>query len=406
MAEKRNGVVGAALLVAITCLCLFEQALRHYSVFSAAFWAFDSFVMPAQTQWILPVWIAIWFVAFVILTFRRNDLLLVGFLVVALISYAVQYPTATKTADAMTLFAGLALGKFARVYSTRAFVRFLIWYCVALLAASAWCHLDASYNFYQGPRWVGLWNDPNLYGMLMAIGFILSICLFLEQSQPVVRSVSCLAAVVTGVGLFFSFSRGSWCGVILASIYLANAKGRKVSGRLLLLFVLSISMIIWLLWGLRTDLWYLKRLDLSSTFIQDRIMAWRGSVYIMRDHVWSGVGWNMAAPVYEAYYSSSGNRGSAIGRNDFLMVGAQLGVPALVCFVGYIISCYKQKTNEWEQIACRAGVLVLLTAFWFDGGLFRLPTAVIFWILLELGFVRSSEMERAGKSPNSFTPNS
>jgi hypothetical protein len=29
--------------------------------------------------------------------------------------------------------------------------------------------------------------------------------------------------------------------------------------------------------------------------------------------------------------------------------------------------------------------LVLLVAFWFDGGLFELATAAPFWILLELG---------------------
>jgi hypothetical protein len=37
------------------------------------------------------------------------------------------------------------------------------------------------------------------------------------------------------------------------------------------------------------------------------------------------------------------------------------------------------------QVASRAGAMVLLVAFWFDGGLFTLPTAAVFWILLELG---------------------
>jgi predicted phage tail protein len=37
------------------------------------------------------------------------------------------------------------------------------------------------------------------------------------------------------------------------------------------------------------------------------------------------------------------------------------------------------------QTACRAGALALLVAFWFDGGLFTLATASVFWILLELG---------------------
>jgi hypothetical protein len=42
---------------------------------------------------------------------------------------------------------------------------------------------------------------------------------------------------------------------------------------------------------------------------------------------------------------------------------------------------------EWGslQTACRAGAIVLLVGFWFDGGLFELATASPFWILLELG---------------------
>ena len=34
---------------------------------------------------------------------------------------------------------------------------------------------------------------------------------------------------------------------------------------------------------------------------------------------------------------------------------------------------------------CRAGAVVLLVGFWFDGGLFKLAMAAPFWILLELG---------------------
>jgi hypothetical protein len=37
------------------------------------------------------------------------------------------------------------------------------------------------------------------------------------------------------------------------------------------------------------------------------------------------------------------------------------------------------------QAAYRAGAIVLLIGFWFDSGLFYLPTAATFWILIELG---------------------
>jgi hypothetical protein len=43
------------------------------------------------------------------------------------------------------------------------------------------------------------------------------------------------------------------------------------------------------------------------------------------------------------------------------------------------------RTLDLLQTACRAGAIVLLVGFWFDGGLFKLATASVFWILIELG---------------------
>jgi hypothetical protein len=89
------------------------------------------------------------------------------------------------------------------------------------------------------------------------------------------------------------------------------------------------------------------------------------------------------------------------------MLGATLGMPALFCFVTYIWLSLKQRsearsqksdggipavdlrplTSDLWQATCRAGAIVLLVGFWFDGGLFNLPTAATFWILLGLGAV-------------------
>ena len=43
------------------------------------------------------------------------------------------------------------------------------------------------------------------------------------------------------------------------------------------------------------------------------------------------------------------------------------------------------------RAACLAGALVFVVAFWFDGGLFDLPTAAMFWVLIELGVSRGEE---------------
>jgi hypothetical protein len=50
---------------------------------------------------------------------------------------------------------------------------------------------------------------------------------------------------------------------------------------------------------------------------------------------------------------------------------------------------------ELLPATCHAGAIVLLIGFWFDGGLFKLPMAATFWILLELGSVESALQKAA-----------
>jgi hypothetical protein len=103
--------------------------------------------------------------------------------------------------------------------------------------------------------------------------------------------------------------------------------------------------------------------------------------------------------LYEYYYLHPKLiEGAAIEMNDYLMLGATLGIPALFCFGMYLWLSFTNKLEignwqseivemNWLQKSCRAGAIVLLVGLWFDGGLFILATAATFWILLELGNV-------------------
>jgi len=50
--------------------------------------------------------------------------------------------------------------------------------------------------------------------------------------------------------------------------------------------------------------------------------------------------------------------------------------------------------EDWLRITCRAGAIVLLVGFFFDGGLFKLATGATFWILIELGSEREVQGSR------------
>ena len=155
-------------------------------------------------------------------------------------------------------------------------------------------------------------------------------------------------------------------------------------------------------WNFRQMDWHPVRRALSVVNSADfssrnRVVAWEGALQMTGEHPWFGVGWNQPEPLYENYYLPPKlTESAAIEMNDYLMLGATLGIPALFCFGMYLwlsliqnskfkIQNGKAQENDWLQTTCRAGAIVLLVGFWFDGGLFKLATASTFWILLELG---------------------
>ncbi len=239
-----------------------------------------------------------------------------------------------------------------------------------------------------------------------------------------------VAVGMMGTGLVFSYSRGAWLGTAVGLLYLAKAHG-KFKWRFVLPGIVTVAAVVFCFWHSTTDTgpWYLKRMDLSRASAQHRVAAWHGALQMMRDHPF-GVGWNKAVETYDKQYSPPEGSAAAITTNDYLMLGTQLGFPGLLCFVAYVALCFRSprstvhspqsleiaddfskaemtldsglRTMDSTKVACRAGALAMLVAFWFDGGLFKLATAAVFWILLELGSFSNAE----GRMKNAETDQS
>jgi O-antigen ligase len=141
--------------------------------------------------------------------------------------------------------------------------------------------------------------------------------------------------------------------------------------------------------------------NLNDFSWRNRVEAWVGALQMMAERPWQGVGWNQTENVYDQLYRAPRlGGGTAIQMNDFLRLGTTMGIPALACFAVCIGLSLRRKPESGIQnpvsvslvtrhlslaAVCHAGALVLLVAFWFDGGLFKLATATVFWVLLELG---------------------
>ncbi len=391
------------------------------------------------TQWAVVVCLAYYLGILFILerrSFRRNNghyfgaanLWLAGLVAVVLLGFALAYGRASDSTEVLVLLSGIIVGKAISVWAclqkneNERRTAWLIGLLVCLLAGAALWQPEATpLSRYHGThRWGGVWDDPNPYGLLMGTGMVLAIGLLAARLKTegkrleVTPIVLYIAAIMLGAGLVFSYSRGAWAAITIGMLYLAKVYG-KFKWRYILPAVFIMAAVVWIFWNTpQTSPWYLQRLDFGRGSVQHRFAAWKAGFAIMRDHPF-GVGWNMTVDVYRKDYSAPEGGAEAITTNDYLMLGTQLGVPALVCFAAYVALCFRSQKSEVRSqksageraegrkqtaesgqsgirnsefaigAACRAGALAMLVAFWFDGGLFKLATTSVFWILLELG---------------------
>lgn len=251
-----------------------------------------------------------------------------------------------------------------------------------------------------------------------------------------------------GLGLIKSYSRGAWVGAAGGLAYLAwqvmecgsltpllgtrpvpsgkscigpqpSKAGVWFRNNWLPIAVLLASLFVLAFWNFRHTERPIARRAFSVANVNDfswrnRVAAYLGSLQMMAEKPWLGAGWNQPEKVYDQFNRASNvAEGAAIQLNDYFTLGTTLGIPALVCFVAFIGLSFRREATRrepvefppsdprpltsafdrlhprpstlWLPTVCRSGALVLLVGFWFEGGLFKLATGAVFWILLELG---------------------
>ncbi|MGO8931113.1 MAG: O-antigen ligase family protein [Limisphaerales bacterium] len=250
------------------------------------------------------------------------------------------------------------------------------------------------------------------------------------------------AAGLMGVGLVKSWSRGAWVGAAVGLAYLyLNVEGRRKNAEWgkaesrkqkaeagepkteigaarnwAAVAVMCASIAVLAFWSFRyTDKVVVRRLysvaNANDFSWRNRAAAYEGALQMMAEKPWFGFGWNQPERVYAAFYCPPKvGEAMAIQLNDYFILGTTLGIPALVCFLMYVGLALRGRRRAerpasptldfglWtldSGAVCRAGALVLLVAFWFDGGLFKLATAAPFWVLLELGRAGNHEIHEA-----------
>jgi O-antigen ligase len=362
-----------------------------------------------------------------------------AFVGLAVFGFAFDHSAAADYTMVLVIFGTLGFGKAVSMWvgwKKRGRVQRGIWligFLVSVLTASVFWHPErmAEFRYHGISRWSGPWDNPNLFGLLMGSSFVLSLGGSIRGWRrpllPILRLTGTLlcsvAMLLTSCGIFNSFSRGAWLGAIIGVAYLLCFKTRMSKAttpaslfssrnwRFLVVILFALTALGF--WQFRFIEWQPARRVFSAVNVNDfswrnRVVAWQGALRMMADRPWFGFGWGQAEATYEKeYLPRQLENGAALQMNDYFMLGISAGVPALVCFLMYVglsfrrnprliigsrkvLDCENGRVSVfddlvWLQATCRAGAMVLLVGFFVDGGLFKLATGSVFWILLELG---------------------
>jgi O-antigen ligase len=433
----------------------------------------------AETQWMVFLCSAVYLTAFLFLRFnmRKPDhtveslqrnlaVWLVCGMAIGIVVYAFDYSPSTP---ALMLLTGAVIGQGTDVRrmfrrgdpngaSANRFVVFILLLFVMLLFVASFGVSDSSriLQYHDRQRWSGPWGNPNIAALLMGTGIVLaagyivsSFKLRVSSSNgdrwPWIRAILFLATTAMVRGLLLSYSRGAWLATVVGVGYLGTqvfsfrlslfSQWIRRNPSVLSAIILSVGILTF--WEFRQTEWHPVQRAFSAANLADfswrnRIAAWEGALQITAEHPWLGTGWNKSESLYDWYYLAPKlSEGGAIELNDFVVLAATLGIPALFCFGIYFwqslfggtklgargarrgekegghqvrsaecgvrnsvngeggseMEDNKQAELHWLKTTCRAGAIVLAVGFWFDGGLFKLATASTFWILLELGSV-------------------
>jgi hypothetical protein len=197
-----------------------------------------------------------------------------------------------------------------------------------------------------GRRWLrayGLTPHPNVLGGYLSTCML--VCLgTLRTVRPIARRLLWGAIALGGLGLFFTFSRAAWLGMVIGLFYLVwtMRPWRMTDKRILVLVVVLLIVLSVALGVLFRDLLISRfvRLGspLESTSIRERLEDYRQAWGLIRAVPFKGVGSGYYIDALWAGVGEDRPPGFRKVHNTYLLAAAELGVGGALLWLGTLLA--------------------------------------------------------------------
>ena len=242
--------------------------------------------------------------------------------------------------------------------------------------------------------------DPNSFGGLLAVVFVIAVALLLSKDRIVSRWLTVPVAGATGLAMLLTQSRGAWVGAFAGLAVLTVLRFRW------LIFPGAAMVVIVFAAGLGEH--FIHRFYLGIT-LQDpatklRLQEYRNALAIIRAHPFFGVGFGQAPSITEQ-----------TGVSDiYLTIAERAGLIALAIFLIAVIAIGLTGFRYWRrrrdtpagevQLGLFAALITMLAVGVFDHYFFNTDfphMAALFWLVCGLIMCLASLDRRAEKADKS-----
>lgn len=246
-----------------------------------------------------------------------------------------------------------------------AFLIVMVESIVGLLSWFAPQVLPREWLGYQGTRTVGTLGYMHAYTTTLVFFSALLFHDAMQRKPGLIRSMFLIAFGLGAVGVFFSFSRGSWLGGLVAT---AGLLIRYPKPMLRLLVLVTVVMVV-LGSGLLAEqmAFAQKRMESEST-ANDRLVIWDAGMQMIQARPFGGWGYGDYSRYAGQFQRRVYNYVAAYAHashNSYIAIAAELGVPALLIFFFPVLWYLGLTFKVWPRMP-KAGFWSqsLLLAFW------------------------------------------
>ncbi|MCL2401862.1 MAG: O-antigen ligase family protein, partial [Oscillospiraceae bacterium] len=298
-----------------------------------------------------------------------------------LFAFVIQNSVTTRRSLDALIYAFVVSGALVSAYGVFQYV------FGSTRGASAW--LDS--EMFEGiVRIYSTLGNPNVLAKyLLLVTPFAGACIFMVKGAlPKLFFTGCLGAML--LCMLLTFSRGGWLGLIVAAaIFLV-----MLDRRFILVGIIGIVILYFALPDVILDR-FLSIGNLGDTSTSYRVSIWLGTINMLRDFWFTGIGPGTAAfnTIYPLY--SFNTIISPHSHNLYLQIMCDAGIAGILVFLAVIFTYFRNlcraisrehnKSSKILQIAAISGVFGFLVQGMTDYSFYNYRVTLVFWAVLGLG---------------------